>query len=384
MDIFREFTDFSSPTTNPGIVFWVGELDKELKILSEQALYTVIPLQSIKKLINNPKAKVFGFNNKQGLIGSFSAIGTTLLDSDYTFELLTYRNPSIKNSKRRENAKRIWEVILKSKSFLDTFSNADIRNKVLKIIPHGPDPVFCGIRGKTPEGIISFWKEIQPQPIPELSVIFRTNQGTDVHLATAWKNRIHILERDFSPFETISLEGTVNSQPTWDIGGHLFFDIKFEQKIYPCFAYEPTKKFRKKVNELIKGDKIIVGGSIRPPTDNYSLCINLEKIEICVLSENTKKLNPYCPTCKKRVKSMGKHQGYRCNKCRKKYTIPPLSFDKKTYERDLHHRQILLPDVLAQRHLTKPFERYGNENTNFEFNHSDFIKEMTYINIENI
>jgi tRNA(Ile2)-agmatinylcytidine synthase len=377
--IFEDFTDFSSPTTNPGLVFWRGSVTAEIKKLAKDALYSVIPLELTNNITNKESVKVFAYNSKQGIVGALSAIGTELVNTDYTFELLTYRNPQNKSNIRKENAEKIWEVLEFNDPYLDTFSNADMEHKVLKIIPHGVDPVFCGIRGNSIDGIISFWQEIQPQPLPELSVIFRTNQGTDQHLIESKHSQKKIFD-SLNPYYVVNFEGEVQSFPKWDIGGHLSFNIKIDNKILPCFAYEPTKQFRKDLEKLILGDIIIIGGNLRPPDEIHPMCINLEKVVIKKLVDSIQKLNPLCPVCNKRVKSLGKNQGYRCPKCRKKYKIPPLSLEKQLLPRDLEANEIFLPAVSAQRHLTKPKERYGKENSNFKFSYLKYKEEFIKLN----
>src|SRR5208283_4275173 len=91
--------------------------------------------------------------------------------------------------------------------------------------------------------------------------------------------------------------------------------------------------------------------------------INLEKINILNLAPKTVFENPLCPCCGKRLKSKGKNQGFRCEKCGAEYG-------------DLTKQELVLPRTLktglfmtstrSQRHLTKPLRRYGLEKRHFE------------------
>jgi tRNA(Ile2)-agmatinylcytidine synthase len=68
--------------------------------------------------------------------------------------------------------------------------------------------------------------------------------------------------------------------------------------------------------------------------------------------------NPTCPHCRKHMKSAGRGQGFRCEKC--STTFPKSS--KRTVRKlraigpGLH-----VPALKAHRHLTKPLSRYGRE-----------------------
>ena len=50
------------------------------------------------------------------------------------------------------------------------------------IAPHGPDPVFCGIRGEKPELVVSSLERLQPEEKLDGYMVFRSNQGTNMHL----------------------------------------------------------------------------------------------------------------------------------------------------------------------------------------------------------
>ena len=374
-EIFEKNCDFSYPTTNPGLVFWIGKITAELQEFSIKALWKLCFLDEIQPFIDRPNVKCFGYKNKQGLIGSFAAIGSLLLTEDYTFELLTYRSPTSLSNIRNKNEARVWEVLSQKENWKETFGHADMNHKTLKIFPHGPDPVFCGIRGENPTAVLEFWHLIQPQPIPLFGMIFRTNQGTNHHFHEAAKIQQVLSCIDLTPYDVICKKAVVETHPRWLKGGHLTFDVNISGKIITCYAYEPSKEFRKSL-KLLPGDMIEVRGNIRPSTPDYPVCINLEQVKICSLVSSIIKLNPFCITCHKRVESLGVNKGYRCKKCRVKYQIPPLEFETHMSQRELSVNQLLLPPEIAQRHQTKPFMRIGKEKTSFKFEFNDFL---TYI-----
>jgi len=64
----------------------------------------------------------------------------------------------------------------------------------------------------------------------------------------------------------------------------------------------------------------------------------------------------------KRLKSMGKNQGFRCEKCRKRF---PASKVEVAVERELKPA-LYVTSTRSQRHLTKPLRRYGLEKQHIE------------------
>ena len=381
--IFEKNCDFDCPKTNPGLVFWIGNISPKLQEFAKKTLWKICLLDEIQSFIDLPNVKCFGYKNKQGLIGSFSAIGNLLLTDDYTYELLTYRDPKNANNIRNENKEKVWEVLSQEANLKDTFGHADMYHKILKIFPHGPDPVFCGIRGESPKAILEFWHSIQPQPTPLFGMIFRTNQGTNHHFLEATQKHYNISQIDMDPYTVICEKAIVKTLPKWLKGGHLTFDVIISGITISCYAYEPSKEFRNYL-KLLPGDIIEVCGSIRPSSIEYPKCINLEQVKIFSLVVNTIKRNPLCTICHKRTESLGINKGYRCKKCRAKYHVPPLEFETYIKARDLKVNQLLLPPEIAQRHLTKPLIRVGKEKTTFEFNFNEFltcIQELRLINI---
>ena len=373
--LFDNYSYIDSNETNPGLVFWIGEIDSALQQFAHNALWRVLDFFEVNKFTTKENVICYGYNNKRGLIGAFAAIGMDLTTCDYTYELLIYRNINDTSKYRNQNLQQVWKVFKNGKEFLDTFSNVDFVNKVIKIFPHGPDPVFCGIRGNSVEGIISLWQKIQPQPKSAVFMIFRTNQGTDHHFQAVPLHNLLNVQIDLHPYQVIKIISKVVSPPKWEIGGHISFYIQNGQSQVPCYAYEPTKEFRFQIEKLIPGDNIEIGGAVRPADNNHPKCINIERIRIIKLAPKIIKLNPKCPMCNKRTKSMGKNQGYRCPKCRKKFTIPPLQYEETKEKRVLKEGSILLPAKNAHRHLTKPLERYGKENSSFLFN-ENYFREM--------
>jgi len=119
------------------------------------------------------------------------------------------------------------------------------------------------------DGVLDAFNCIRSEPA-ERAVIFRTNQGTDMHLMRAGLS-IDQLKDGCSYI----LDGTVCDPPRTIHGGHVIFKIADKSgKTIDCAAFEPTKNFRGNVRKLIAGDIVVVCGSVSNET------VHLEKIKI--------------------------------------------------------------------------------------------------------
>ena len=154
---------------------------------------------------------------------------------------------------------------------------------------------------------------VKPLEPVERWVIFRSNQGTDAHL-----KHVEALGK-IEPYSSVIARGVVSQNPRIVPLRHVIFSIKDDSAEVDCAAYEPTGNLRKIARELIVGDCVEVYGAAHKATQTKPLTINLEKINILNLKVKTSTENPLCPQCGKRLKSMGKNQGFRCEKCGSKF-----------------------------------------------------------------
>ena len=107
-----------------------------------------------------------------------------------------------------------------------------------------------------------------------------------------------------------------------------------------------------------------VYGGVRAPSQSYPLTINLEKIRLLKLAPKIVYHNPVCPKCGKRLKSMGRNKGFRCEKCGSRYA--DLGKIEVKIEREIKE-SLYMTSTRSQRHLTKPFRRYGLEKSHAIF-----------------
>jgi tRNA(Ile2)-agmatinylcytidine synthase len=281
-----------------------------------------------------------------------AAIGETL-DSDHTYELIAYRTQENLGTKRQVDEASIFEMDKLTQPF--TFNNVDYEKGRVIITPRGPDPILFGIRGESAEIVKKAYELVKPLEPVERWVIFRSNQGTDAHLKPA--KSLGSLE----PYSSVIVKGDVSKHPKIVPLRHVIFSLKDESAEVDCAAYEPTGDLRKIARNLTVGDCVEVYGAVHKATVNKPLTINLEKINILNLRYETKSENPFCATCGKRLKSMGKNQGLRCKKCGGKFTN--LKKQESNVPRTIKEG-LYVTSTRSQRHLTKPLSRYGREKLN--------------------
>jgi len=346
----EEFADLTFRGTDPGIVFFKGaKIPRIVKFFAKSTITGIVSLKEALKLIKRLKAEAVGYNSYRGIIGGLAAIGETL-EEDHTYEILAYRAPENYGLKRLVDDASIFEMDRATAPY--TFNNVDSEKRRIIITPRGPDPILFGIRGETPEIVKKAFAMVKPLEPVERWVIFRTNQGTDAHL-----KRVKML-CDLKPHHPVIARGVVSTNPKVVPRRHVIFQIKDESAVVDCAAYEPTGALRKIARKLVAGDFVEVYGGVRRPTGNCLSTINLEKIRILRLAPKVLYQNPICPNCGKRLKSMGKNKGFRCDACGSRFIN--LKKVEVKVKREVR-RGLYITSTRSQRHLTKPAARYGME-----------------------
>ena len=350
LTLVEEQSDFDCTGTDPGVVFFFGKtIPTEVKTFAEGTIQGVVKLKDALELVKKFGAEAVGYKSGRGVIGALAAIGETL-ENDHTYELIAYRLPSNYGTKRLLDAASVKTMDESTQPL--TFNNIDPQKNRILITPRGPDPIFFGIRGENPEVVKKAFSMIRPGEPIERWVIFRTNQGTDAHL-----RRLEDIG-DVQPYQPVTIKGRVSSEPRTIPLRHVIFSIDDDTANVDCAAYEPTGDLRKSARLLIIDDEVEASGGVRPASGTRPLTINLEKMRIIKLAPKMKLHNPKCLRCGKTLTSMGKAQGFRCEKCGLKskqlakiQTLETRHLSEKLYITSPH----------SQRHLTKPFRRYGQE-----------------------
>ncbi len=336
----------------PGVAFVEGQIPKKLGDFYRKAMTDLIDIETALQVATQTNCDIYSiprFSGRRGIIGALAAIGWAQIAKDYTFELVSYRIPN--NWKRGKRQISQSSVIEMNHNCPRTFSNFDSINNEIKIAPHGPDPVLCGIRGESPEELNNAWRILEIcEPISTI-MLFRTNQGTGDH----FQRKISV--KDAKPYESVFLEGTILTRPKRERGGHTFFLLEDGTGNINCAAYEPTHQFRDTIELLSIGDQIIAFGGIRAATNIHPLTLNLEKVKIIFLSPRNRTINPQCSSCGKRLKSAGKKKGFQCKKCSRKYPDSKPRVISCLPPKKLQELNWIQPTECAWRHLTKPYTR---------------------------
>lgn len=329
---------FDCDNTNPGVIFYDGEITQEMKDYAFRAIYEFITIDEAEKFAKSVGCEIHKFKKGRGIIGSLASISLPL--TDFTFELLAYRVPENFGTLRKIDYESVYEM--DRQTFPDTFENVDYSEDYVAIEPKTPCPVLYGIRSNNVEALKKAYHIVKVDEVIDDCCIFKTNQHTDMHIQ---KSADIASMKQFGCYE---VKGTVKNKPTIIDGGHMFFYIFDESGEIECGAYEPTKNFRKIVSHLMPGDVIRVFGGIGEHNT-----FNIEKFQVIELNDIEYK-NPVCE-CGKRMTSAGKNKGFKCKKCGRKIEssekVPIKIF------RNLKKGQFYETPVSARRHLSKPLCR---------------------------
>ncbi len=338
-----EMANLEDNGTNPGIVFVdAGDVLQELTLFYERALKTLLTIEDAMSVIAEFGIDFYGFKNKRGLIGALAAVRAwkilTSSDADHTFELIAYRMRERWGSKRQIDEASVWNA--DRRTYPLVWDTVDRSLGDIIFAPHSPDPVLFGIRGDDVDSIFKAFEMIRSEDY-ERYTLFLTNQGTDAHYIEASISELQ-------EYRSYIIEGTVTSAPRTIQGGHVFFKL---DNMLECAAFEPTKSFRDVIRSLLPGDCVRVFGGFKNRT------LNLEKIEILIPVSEVMQ-NPVC-ICGRRMKSMGKEQGFRCRNCGIRKKERESVKIERAIERGLYE---VVPS--ARRHITKPLVREKADNRN--------------------
>ena len=338
LDEVSSLSMFDCDNTNPGVIFYDGEITSEMEDYAFRAIYEFITIDEAEEFGKSVGCEIHKFKKGRGIIGSIAAISLPL--SDYTYELLAYRTPENYGTKRQIDYDSV--IKMDEETFPDTFENVDYAENYIAVEPKTPCPVLYGIRANN-DSILNKALDIVEvnEPIEDYC-IFLTNQHTDMHIQKA--DNISQMKQ----FGCYELTVTVKDKPHVIDGGHMFFTVFDETGEIECGAYEPTKDFRAIVSHLRPGDIIKLYGGIGEHNT-----FNIEKFQMVKLNDVEYK-NPLCE-CGKRMTSAGKNKGFKCKRCGKRIKSSQKVSIK--IERFLDNGQFYETPVSARRHLSKPLCR---------------------------
>jgi len=289
---------------NSGVVFLDDEsIASKFEPLYLEALTGLVSPHRVRRLVGELGGRSLELGNGMGLVGAASCLGFSTR-FDHTFELIAYRRKEFWGTKRQIDSSSVRDM--DAETFPHTFNNYDYQKRKVLIAPHGPDPVFSGIRGDSPRAAIGAFGMLRYDEPLQGYMVYVSNQHTDAHLQR---------ELEWKVYSSGWLDGTVEEVRV-GAGGHVYITLTAHGRSRPVAAYEPTGDLRRTAKLLRRGDKIRAFGGVRRPTSLHPAVLNLEKFEVASATGT-------------------------------KHVVP-----RGTY----------ISSPRANRHLTKPLIRYGREN----------------------
>ena len=311
----------------------------------QAALNGVVSKEKVKRQLMDRDILTYELGNGMGMVGASASLAFDE-SYDHTYELIAYRKPESWGKERKIDGDSV--VRMDRCTFPHTFNNYDYEKRKPLIMPHGPDPVFLGIRGDSPLMLLKAFSVLEHSEQIEGRMIYVSNQCTDAHLGST-------LESPLKAYSSGNIEGLVDSVSV-DVGGHAYLTISVGRLKVRAAAYEPTGNLRRVARLLLRGDRVIISGGVRRPSERHDKIVNMERIRVLSLAPVTKTSNPVCNRCNSRMKSEGRGKGFECEICGRR--APHQSRKTKAIQRDVLPGYYL-PSPRANRHLTKPLIRYG-------------------------
>jgi len=265
----REHSDVGGGA-NTGVVF-LRESTPELELLYHDALTGMVNPKRVRNLLSRMGAWTLELGNGMGIVGAAAAAAFDER-TDHTYELVAYRRRESFGSRRELDPESVRRM--DSETFPRTFNNYDYQKKKVLLAPHGPDPVFVGVRGESPGTVLEAFRTLEFNEPLQGHLIFVSNQHTDAHFRD---------EVEWKAYSSGWLRGSVLKVEVGP-GGHCYLEIESSGEVRPAVAYEPTGDLRRIVRLLRKGDKIRAYGGVRRPSRLHQKILNIEKIEVEALS----------------------------------------------------------------------------------------------------
>lgn len=343
--LLQELSDVSNGA-NSGMVFVRGQPNAMFQSLYRDVVSRVVNPKRVRRLLDEHEIEYATLGNGMGLVGAAASVGFTEED-DHTYEIIAYRRPENCGTPRRVDEESVERA--EHEMFPDVLNNYDYGRKRVLVTPHGPDPVFLGIRAASPTVALAAFERVRYSEVLAGQMIYTSNQCTDAHL----KNELSI---PLSAYSSGWLEGVVTSMGVGE-GGHLYFSLRVDDATVPCAVYSQAGDLHNMARRLIAGDYLRVFGGVRRASGKHPSILNLEKIDVLTTATKFRRENPTCRTCRRKMKSEGKGKGFQCEVCGDRQAGGPTIVE---ITRGLR-AGIYLPSPRAQRHLTKQLIRYGRE-----------------------
>ena len=262
----EEMSDVEGGANSGMVLLPDPSLAEKFEALYHRALSGVVSPHTVRKFLGSVGARTLELGNGMGIVGAASSLGFSQR-FDHTYELIAYRRKELWGTRRSLDSSSVREM--DARTFPLTFNNYDYQKRKVLIAPHGPDPVFAGIRGDSPEAALEAFKMLKCCEPLAGHMVYVSNQHTDAHLFG---------KLDWKAYSSGWLEGTVEDVRT-GAGGHVYVVLLAEGKKRVAAAYEPTGDLRRAAKHLRAGDKIRAFGGVRRGTTLHPPVLNMEKFQ---------------------------------------------------------------------------------------------------------
>lgn len=246
---------------------WLAARSPCLERIYHRAVHTLVAIDEAVECLRGSGRLLLSIGlGRRGTIGAAAALGMEPR-ADYTFELLTYREPRRWLEPRRIDPGSVVEYDYRYRPL--TFSNYDYEKDIPLIAPHGHDPVLYGVRGEDPRILLRALEEIDAGEEPSHWMLYRSNQATNAHL----KPLTARLARPYTnPVLVLRLMGKPRRLP----GGHVVARAGDHTGEITVAAYRETIGLREALLALEPGDTFAAAGGVKPRRGEPTL--NLEAI----------------------------------------------------------------------------------------------------------
>ena len=331
------------PRTSPGVVVAPGAPDavpSAVRSFSRRAVRDLLDRETAVDLADRSGYRHRGWSGGRGRVGALAAVGAWAASEEWTYERIAYRTFDRCGTPREVDEASVFAAA--EAGYPTVWDTVDRTAGEAVCVPNAPGPILYGIRGDDPDAVEAVADRIRGEAV-ERAATFLTNQGTDAHLRAGTVG-------DLRDGRAYRVDGTVASEPETRQGGHVFVDLRHPSDPdarVDCVAFEPTKRFRKRVRALRPGDDLTVCGEVGDGT------LKLEKFAVRSL-RRTERTTPTCPDCGRSMDSAGRDQGYRCRDC----GTAAAERTTVSLDRDLEVGWYEVPPR-ARRHIAKPLVRGG-------------------------
>ena len=265
-----------------------------------QAVRTFVEPKEAKDALDELGAPHRSAGDGRALVGCLAAAAWPGPPS--SFELIAYREPKAWGTPRQVDPKPLLGLDATGATF-HTFDAEALRPCC---IPHSPDPVLLGLRGRDPERLyaaaIPAIARAAKEPVDGW-LLWASNQASGDHVSPL----AGLVEAP--ALATVSVEATVTAAAETLQGSHVALPlVDAAGTAFTAMSFEPTKGFRDRVRALVAGDRVRVVGAWAEGS------VRLEKLEVLSLVPRLRDQNPTC-RCGRVMRSKGPSTGFKCPAC---------------------------------------------------------------------